>query len=236
MASSGVGYGGHELRWRRAGLRRRSPRRSSSAPANRPTPQHRSSGYLGLAGQQPLHDSPHEGVRRLPAHLPEATIAGMGSRHRRVPPPIILICPNPPTSADGGPAGLNARKNNSHRKMLGLYLHLRRTAVHRSSTRGCLGEPTPAVHTRKTAAQRAHHLGFITETAPPTYALRCTGLHHPIYTDSKATRNEKHQVTGYVTWGFSEPPSGFEPETYALRGPARSSRVVPEDAAESRFR
>jgi len=124
----------------------------------------------------------------------------MGSRHRRVPPPIILICPNPPTSADGGPAGLNARKNNSHRKMLGLYLHLRRTAVHRSSTRGCLGEPTPAVHTRKTAAQRAHHLNFITETVPPTYALRCTGLHHPIYPDSKATRNKKPQVRG-LTWG-----------------------------------
>ncbi len=37
----------------------------------------------------------------------------------------------------------------------------------------------------------------------------------------RATRhapgNRKPQVTGYVTWGSSEPPSGFEPETYALR-------------------
>lgn len=32
-----------------------------------------------------------------------------------------------------------------------------------------------------------------------------------------APSNRKPQVTGYVTWGSSEPPSGFEPETYALR-------------------
>ena len=33
---------------------------------------------------------------------------------------------------------------------------------------------------------------------------------------------EKPQVTASESWGFSEPPSGFEPETYALRVPARS--------------
>lgn len=32
-----------------------------------------------------------------------------------------------------------------------------------------------------------------------------------------APSNTKPQVSGYLTWGFSEPPSGFEPETYALR-------------------
>ena len=46
-------------------------------------------------------------------------------------------------------------------------------------------------------------------------------------------RKKKPQVTGYVTWGFSEPPVGFEPTTYALQGPARSNRVVPGRAAES---
>ncbi len=44
------------------------------------------------------------------------------------------------------------------------------------------------------------------------------------HSDTRITRErrampEQHkaQVTGYVTWAFSEPPSGFEPETYALR-------------------
>ncbi|MEU9013910.1 transposase [Streptomyces sp. NPDC048479] len=33
----------------------------------------------------------------------------------------------------------------------------------------------------------------------------------------KAKGKEKPQVTASESWGFSEPPSGFEPETYALR-------------------
>jgi hypothetical protein len=30
-------------------------------------------------------------------------------------------------------------------------------------------------------------------------------------------KSKKPQVTGYVTWGFVEPPVGFEPTTYALQ-------------------
>lgn len=37
-------------------------------------------------------------------------------------------------------------------------------------------------------------------------------------------------------WASAEPPRGVEPLTYALRGPARSARVVLGDATESRFR
>ena len=33
----------------------------------------------------------------------------------------------------------------------------------------------------------------------------------------EAAEKEKPQVTASESWGFSEPPSGFEPETYALR-------------------
>jgi len=32
-----------------------------------------------------------------------------------------------------------------------------------------------------------------------------------------APSNRKPQVSEYMTWGLVEPPSGFEPETYALR-------------------
>ncbi len=32
-----------------------------------------------------------------------------------------------------------------------------------------------------------------------------------------APNSRKTQVRGYLTWVLSEPPSGFEPETYALR-------------------
>jgi hypothetical protein len=32
-----------------------------------------------------------------------------------------------------------------------------------------------------------------------------------------ASRHKEVQLTGYVTWNSSEPPPGFEPETYALR-------------------
>ncbi|KIE25556.1 hypothetical protein LK08_18930 [Streptomyces sp. MUSC 125] len=35
-----------------------------------------------------------------------------------------------------------------------------------------------------------------------------------------APSNAKTQASNYLTWGFVEPLSGFEPETYALRGPA----------------
>ncbi len=31
------------------------------------------------------------------------------------------------------------------------------------------------------------------------------------------SRDRKPQVTGHVTWGFTEPPVGFEPTTYALQ-------------------
>ena len=44
-------------------------------------------------------------------------------------------------------------------------------------------------------------------------------------------RKKKAQVTGYVTWGFSEPPVGFEPTTYALQVRERSCRPVPRGAA-----
>lgn len=35
----------------------------------------------------------------------------------------------------------------------------------------------------------------------------------------------------FETWGFSEPPSDFEPGTYSLRDRERSCRVVPHHAS-----
>jgi hypothetical protein len=40
-------------------------------------------------------------------------------------------------------------------------------------------------------------------------------------------KREKAQVNGGLTWAFWEPPSGFEPETYASRDRERSCCVVP---------
>ncbi len=36
--------------------------------------------------------------------------------------------------------------------------------------------------------------------------------------DAPCSRQQKTPVSDYLTWGSSEPPSRFEPETYALRG------------------
>lgn len=52
---------------------------------------------------------------------------------------------------------------------------------------------------------------------PWTYALRCVGHRCPISPHPKVKKTKNPQVRG-LTWGFTlEPPSGFEPETYALR-------------------
>lgn len=40
---------------------------------------------------------------------------------------------------------------------------------------------------------------------------------HPNHAPRRASHIRKPQVTGCVTWGFSEPPVGFEPTTYALQ-------------------
>jgi len=40
---------------------------------------------------------------------------------------------------------------------------------------------------------------------------------HPGRVTRHAPSGRKPQISGYLSWGFSEPPSGFEPETYALR-------------------
>jgi hypothetical protein len=47
----------------------------------------------------------------------------------------------------------------------------------------------------------------------------------------EAAEKEKPQVTASESWDFPEPPSGFEPETYALRDPEGSCYLVPGHAA-----
>ena len=74
-----------------------------------------------------------------------------------------------------------------------------RTPVHRLSTEtdcACLAAP-PDGQKPSSETQTAH---AVTETTPPTYALRCTDHRHPVYADSKVTRNKKPQVRG-LTWG-----------------------------------
>lgn len=46
---------------------------------------------------------------------------------------------------------------------------------------------------------------------------------------------QKAQLGEDPSWASHGPPSGFEPKTYVLRGPTRSSQPVPVGATESRF-
>ncbi len=83
------------------------------------------------------------------------------------------------------------QEDSSHREVLGRYLHHRCTAVHRPSTGDRSREPASAVGTRKTPVQGAQHLGPVTETVPPTYALRCTDRRCLIYPNFKVTQKKK---------------------------------------------
>ncbi|MEE1763536.1 hypothetical protein [Streptomyces sp. SP18BB07] len=79
---------------------------------------------------------------------------------------------------------------------------------------------------RKGKAEEAQEVGH--RTAPLTHCKPSRGTLARV--TQHVPSNTKAQVTDYVTWAFSEPPSGFEPETYALRDHERSCCLVPRGA------
>ncbi|GAA2584393.1 hypothetical protein Stube_28950 [Streptomyces tubercidicus] len=88
-----------------------------------------------------------------------------------------------------------------------------------------------------TATAITHKAAWNKQQAPPrTRTETVAPTRNTPRTDAASTERENPR-SDWIRPGVStEPPSGFEPETYALRGGAGSSRAVPRDAAESCFR
>jgi len=84
-------------------------------------------------------------------------------------------------------------------------------------------------HTGKNAAEATAKLDPLQHRAEAQGAARQA---EEAQGAARRTTQHKSQVTSYVTWPLPEPPSGFEPETYALRDHEGSCCVVPGHANE----